>query len=237
MPLETKTTKEQQEHQKGLELLFKATFMSVSDLMISLGLYLKCSALAKILFINELYQLILDIPGVIVEFGCWRGQNLVLFENLRAIYEPFNQTRRIIGFDTFEGHTAAPITGYELEDGYNKYLEQLLDWHEKNNILGNIKKHEVIKGDVCKTVPDYFKKNDEVMIALAYFDLASYKPTKVCLETIKARLQPGSVIMLDEYNNPAYEGETRAFREVFGRRGYSIRLSKYMRDRTIVILD
>lgn len=65
---------------------------------------MRSSALAKILFVDEAYRLILEQPGVIVEFGTWWGQNLVLFENLRAIYEPFNQSRRVIGFDTFKGY-------------------------------------------------------------------------------------------------------------------------------------
>ena len=40
----------------------------------------------------------------ILEFGTRFGHNLVVFENLRAIYEPFNKTREIVGFDTFEGY-------------------------------------------------------------------------------------------------------------------------------------
>lgn len=78
--------------------------MRDEHLMVSLGLFMRSSALTKILFVHELYSLIKDIPGVIMEFGCWWGQNLILFENLRAIYEPFNQARRIIGFDTFQGY-------------------------------------------------------------------------------------------------------------------------------------
>ena len=38
------------------------------------------------------------MPGVIVEFGVWLGHDLALFESLRGVYEPYNYTRRIIGF-------------------------------------------------------------------------------------------------------------------------------------------
>jgi hypothetical protein len=45
---------------------------------------------------------------MLVEFGTWYGQNLVLLENLRAILEPFNKQRRIVGFDTFTGYPGKP---------------------------------------------------------------------------------------------------------------------------------
>ena len=38
-----------------------------------------------------------------MEFGVRWGQNLITLNNLRGIYEPFNHSRKIIGFDTFEG--------------------------------------------------------------------------------------------------------------------------------------
>ena len=89
---------------------------------------MRSSALAKLLFLNEAYQLILDQPGMIVEFGTWWGQNLVVFENLRAIYEPFNQSRRVLGFDTFEGYPAISgkdrpsetikVGGYKVAENY-----------------------------------------------------------------------------------------------------------------------
>lgn len=41
---------------------------------------MRSSALAKILFVNEAYQLTLNQPGIIVEFGgTWWGRNLMLF--------------------------------------------------------------------------------------------------------------------------------------------------------------
>jgi len=117
---------------------------------------------------------------------------------------------------------------------YEEFLLQLLDFHEKNNILGNIKKHSLVKGDVQKTVPKYFKNNTHTQIALAYFDLALYEPTKICLKTIKPRLVPGSIIVLDEFNEPASPGESVAFREIFNNNEFTIQESKFIRDRTII---
>ena len=245
--LESKATDEQKVKHMGLSKLFQANVMPTNELLISLGLFERTSQLVKYLFLNELYQLILDKPGVIMEFGCWRGQNLVVFENLRAIYEPFNHTRRIIGFDTFKGYTQPSEHdtqgeviregNYALEEGYKEYLEAILSWHEESNILGNIKKHEVIAGDVCQTVPQYFVEHLETVVALAYFDMSLYEPTAVCLSVIRNHLIKGSVLMLDEYGIEEGRGETQAVRELLAGGHYSMRLSKFMPGRTIAIIE
>jgi len=244
---ETKSTQEKLKHREVLYKIFGQRPMPDDQLLTSLGLYMRSSDVAKILFLNELYELIIDIPGVIVEFGTWWGQNLIVFENLRAIYEPFNQYRRIIGFDTFKGYPkisskdkvsqTIKIGGYTVSENYKEHLEKLIDFHEKNNVLGNIKKHMLVEGDVIKTAPKFFKDNPETIIALAYFDLALYEPTKICLEAIRPHLIRGSVIMFDELNSREYPGETIAFKEVFESQGFTLKKSRYMTDRTIAIKD
>lgn len=245
--METKANAQQLAHRELLYRLFNDRPMPDDQLLICLGLFMRSSALTKVLFLNEAYQMIVNQPGVIVEFGTWWGQNLVLFENMRAIYEPFNQSRRVIGFDTFEGYPAISerdrasetikVGGYKVTENYREYLELLIDYHEKNNVLAAIKKHELVQGDVTKTAPAYFAKNDDVVIALAYFDMALYDPTKAALEAIKPHLLPGSVLMLDEFNNRDYPGETRAFKETFKGLSYKVKKSQYMTDRTFIIIN
>jgi hypothetical protein len=244
---ETKATDENVLLREKLYQLFKDRPMPDDQLLTCLGLYMRSSAVAKVLFINELYELIQDVPGVIMEFGTWWGQNLVLFENLRAIYEPFNQTRRVIGFDSFQGYVdidkndkvseTIKVGGYTVSKEYKLYLEKLIDFHEKNNVLGNIKKHQVIEGDVTKTVPGYFNEHPETIVALAYFDLAVYTPTKACLEAILPHLVRGSVVMFDELNSVDYPGETIAFKEVFKDKKFTLKKSRFITDRTIAIMD
>jgi hypothetical protein len=242
--LETKATQEQMLHWEKLYELYDKQLIPQQELFSNFGLFLKTSSLAKILFLNEIYEHISTIPGDIVEFGSWWGQNLITFENLRAIYEPFNKNRHIIGFDTFSGYRGfsnKDKKGSMVKEGnfsttkkYYDYLSQLMDFHEKNNVLGNIKKHLLVKGDVRKTVPTFFKKNLHTQIALAYFDLALYEPTKICLKYIKPRLFSGSIIVLDEFNEPNSPGESIAFREIFNKDEFTIQESKFIRDRTII---
>ncbi|MFT5350511.1 MAG: hypothetical protein ACI9MF_001328, partial [Gammaproteobacteria bacterium] len=77
------------ENRELLHKLFNERPIPDDQLMVNLGLYTRSGALAKTLFINELYQRIVSIPGVNMVFGTWWGQDLVLLENLRAVYEPY----------------------------------------------------------------------------------------------------------------------------------------------------
>ena len=242
---ETKSSPEKVAQREELYRLFRERPMPDDQLLVSLGLYMRSSALTKILFINELYQMITDIPGVIMEFGAWWGQNLILFENLRAIYETFNPSRRIIGFDTFSGYPKISekdiasetfkVGGYKVSKNYRHYLEELMAYHEKENVLSNVKKHMVVEGDVVETVPRFFADYPETIVALAYFDLALYEPTRACLEAIKPHLIRGSVLMVDEFNSKDSPGETIAFKEVFSLGDFTFKRSRYMTDRTFAI--
>jgi hypothetical protein len=72
---------------------------------------LKRQSLSRILYYNNLYQKIIDIPGVICEFGVQWGATLAQLINLRGMYEPFNHGRKIFGFDTFEGNCSGWLGG------------------------------------------------------------------------------------------------------------------------------
>lgn len=227
--------------------LFRDRPMQDEELLVNLGLYIRSGALAKILFLNEVYEKIINIPGIVCEFGIWWGQSLVLFENLRAVYEPYNYTRRVIGFDTFEGYTTLSKNdrGSEfIEDGaytvtqkYEDYLAELLAYHEAENVMSHKKKHHLVKGDATITVPKYFEDNPESIVSLAFFDMALYEPTKVALEAIKPRLVKGSILVFDELNNHEYPGETKAFFEIFGKENYKLYRSKYLPDISYLIIE
>ena len=47
----------------------------------NLGLYIRSQNLARILTISAIYQKIKHLPGSIMDYGTWRGQNFILCEN------------------------------------------------------------------------------------------------------------------------------------------------------------
>jgi hypothetical protein len=245
--LQTRQTGTQAQSREKMQEMFANTPLPANELMVNLPMYMRGSALAKLLYINELYGLIVDVPGVIMEFGTWWGANLVLFENLRAVYEPYNYTRRTIGFDTFKGYEGVGTKdgtddlvfsgNYSVTDSYSDYLSELLGCHQNENPMGHLEKCELVEGDATKTIGPFMAQHPENIVALAYFDMQIYEPTKVCLEAIAPRLTKGSVIAMDELNCPEFPGETLAFLEVFGLRDVRLRKSRYLPDRTYVVIE
>lgn len=233
--IKTYASSEEREIRKKMVRLLQTTPIPEDQLLSNLGLFLNSKDLSRILFMDHLYRLAVEVPGVVIEFGVRWGQNSALFAALRGIYEPFNRHRKIIGFDTFEGFpSVAPQDGasdmiytgnLSVTSGYDEYLEEILRCQERDNPLGHITKFELRKGDACREIERYLTENPQTIVALAYFDFDLYEPTKKCLEAIIPRMVKGSVIGFDELNDPDSPGETLALIDTLGLR--NVRLKRY----------
>jgi hypothetical protein len=217
---------------RGLVAMLKNTPIPDAELHKHLGLYVNRQLMARMLWMHEVYTKVLYTPGVIMEFGVRWGQNLALFQTFRAIYEPYNYTRKVIGFDTFEGFTgitdadghAKEVSegAFNVTPGYEKYLADLLQYHEDDAPVAHIKKHELVKGDASATIERYLEANPHTIVSLAYFNMDIYQPTKDCLEALKKVLTKGSVIAFDELACQHFPGETLALREALGLDRYKL---------------
>jgi hypothetical protein len=196
------------------------------EILANLPLFLTRSLLAHLLFLDDLYRRILGTPGQIFEFGVRWGRNLATFHSLRTVYEPYNTARHIVGFDTFSG-----FPGIAREDGlhptvhrgaltvsrrYDQHLTTLLEAHQRLGPRGHLRRFELVKGDVTRTVPRYLRAHREAIVALAYFDLDLYQPTRACLRALRPRLTQGSILVFDQLGLPEFPGETRALLDELG---------------------
>lgn len=226
---------EEERNYQNLLALFKNCPIPEEQIFDNLGLFLGSKQLARILFMNHLYQKIVDVQGIIIDFGTRWGQNMAIFSALRGIYEPFNRLKKIVGFDTFAGFPKITKEDGESDQmkvgnanvtrNYKDYLTGVMDYHEKSTPLGHIKKYDIVSGDASREFRKYLIKNPETIVALAYFDFDLYEPTKKCLTMIKPHLVRGSVIAFDELNDHDSPGETLAVSEVFGLN--NIKLKRY----------
>lgn len=215
------------------------------ELLMNLGLFLTPQTLSRVLFMDFLYQKILEVQGVAVEFGCRWGQTTSLFSALRGVYEPFNRLRKVVAFDTFEGFPEVTGKdgdkmkkgGYATPKNYDDYLRSVLDFQEQESPLSHIKKYEVVKGDVTKTFHEYLERNPETVIALAYFDLDIFEPTLECLKAIRDRVTKGTVIGFDELNDHAAPGETLALKEALGLDKYALRRYRYSARTSYLVIE
>lgn len=213
------------------------------DRLSNIGLFNRSVMVAKTLYLDELYRRILPIPGVIVEFGTWWCSNMVTLASLRSIHEPYNRRRIIVGFDTFDGYrSSGPEDGQEaqcMEGSYStsdsvEYLTAVLRAHEEDNVQSHIPRFQLIKGDIRETASAYFTDHASTVVALAYFDVAFYGPTKSALTATLPHLIPGSILAFDDYGSVEFPGETKAIREVLHGIDVEISRSQYLPDRTIM---
>lgn len=240
------TSENQATARQQLYRLFANRPFDDATLLTNFGLFARSSALAKIFFLYEAYSEVLNVPGDVFVLGTWLGQDLVVFESMRAMLEPYNASRAFVGFDTFDGYEGitdldarsdtVKDDGYAVPAEYKDYLEELLAYHRSENAMGHAVQHRLIEGNACNTVSEYLSQHPESVIALAFFDMALYDPTKAALEAMEERLIPGSVIAFDELNDARYPGETKAAREWLKGRDFSIRRSRFLPDRSFVTL-
>ena len=206
--------------------LLKRAPIPDDQLLSNIGLFIESKNLARMLFMDHLYRQIVDVHGVVMEFGTRWGQNASLLAALRGIYEPFNRHRRIVAFDTFTGFPSlAPEDGgsnlmqmgqLATAEGYEQFLAEVIGTQEALNPLSHIKKFEICKGDATVQLPQYLERSPETIVAFAYMDFDLYEPTKAVLEAIKPRLARGAVVVLDELGARGFPGEAQALDEVFG---------------------
>lgn len=113
--------------------------------------------------------------------------------------------------------SASAVQGrFGLADIYPHHLREVLDAHEQGEHLGHIQRTLIVQGDVRDTVPRYLAGNPHTIIALAYFDLDLYEPTRDMIEAVRPHLTQGSVLAFDELAHAKWPGETVALRDTLG---------------------
>jgi hypothetical protein len=187
--------------------------------------YIRRQRLTRLLALYEIFKRVLPIKGSIVECGVYHGFSLMAWANISAILEPANLTRRIYGFDSFKGFpsTGAKDKGQNYQaqkghlqsDSFNE-LQQLIKIYDDNRFLGHVSKVQLISGDIVKTVPEFIKKNQHLMISLLFLDMDLYEPTRAAIQAFYSRIPKGGIIAFDELDNPIWPGETTALMEMLG---------------------
>jgi hypothetical protein len=187
---------------------------------------------ARLLHYNALYQQIVPVPGMVLEFGVQWGASLSQLIALRSVYEPFNLSRRVVGFDTFAGFPSVDVRDgplvkvgdYSSEEGFRKSLESILDALEQQAPCSELRRFELVEGDVLHTIGPWMEANPHALVAMAIFDMDVYLPTKHAMEHVIPRLTKGSILVFDELCHPGFPGETVAVQEVL--RGYGVKLRR-----------
>lgn len=189
------------------------------------GFYLtsNISRLGKEITHYELYKMITNLPGDIVELGVFKGTSLIRFATYRELLENVN-SRKIIGFDSFGEF---PKTNYEedklLRQNFIDSAGSSLSVNDLEECFKHkgIKNVELVKGDILKELPLYIKNKPQLRISLLHIDTDIYEPAKMALEILYDKIVGGGVIIFDDYGT--FPGETKAVDEFFKDKNISLR--------------
>ena len=124
-------------------------------------------------------------------------------------------------------HSVIEPGAYATNEDWEQTLETILQYHEDESPIPHVRKFELVKGDVSRTVPHYLEQHPETIVALAYFDMDLYQPTRDALAAIRPYLTRGSVLGFDEACLASLPGETVAIREVLGLDRIRLRRTPY----------
>jgi hypothetical protein len=168
----------------------------------------------------ELYKMVLDIPGDIVECGVYQGNSFLWLAHLSVILEPYSINRRFVGFDTFEGFASIDserdprdVSSENFSDTSYETIKKALEAIDLVRPVNKITRFELVKGDITETVPKYVKENPAFTCAMLILDTDLYKPTLTALENFLPSMPKGAIVVLDEYNYQNFRGETQALKD------------------------
>ncbi|WP_414156475.1 TylF/MycF/NovP-related O-methyltransferase [Pseudomonas sp. BNK-30] len=169
----------------------------------------------------ELFKMVQDIPGAIVECGVYKGNSLMLYMQLSMILEPYAINRSIIGFDTFGGFASidaeqdpTDINESMFSDTDETLIQDMIEANDLIRPVNRIPRCEIVKGDILETVPAFVKTRPDLVVAMLILDTDLYSSTKVALETFLPYMPKGAIVVLDEVAYRNFPGETAALRDV-----------------------
>lgn len=214
---------------EALETLYENTELSAFEMFRNFPVFTPRFNLARFLAHYEIFKRIIEVPGVVVDLGVFRGGSAFTWAKLCEIFCPTDIRKVVIGFDTFSGFTKIsaedgpenPIQdvvpgGYFGGNSVEADLALAQEAMNHDRHLRHKDRIQFVKGDVCETIPRFVAdQGDGLRVALLNLDLDLYEPTRVALEHFVPRMARGGVIVVDEYAVDTFGGETKAVDEYF----------------------
>ncbi|WP_141506469.1 TylF/MycF/NovP-related O-methyltransferase [Paenibacillus luteus] len=201
--------------------------------------YLSCdiTRMSKMMAHYELYKMVVDLPGALVECGVFKGASFSRFAMFRELLNsPF--AKKMIAFDIFGEF---PETKYDDDIVMRqKFIneagaisisdDQLFEVLKNKRVERNV---DLVKGDITLTVPEYLEKHPELKISLLNLDTDIYEPAVTILENFYPRLVKGGVLILDDYGT--FPGETKAVDDYFENKDVIIKKFPYAMSPSFII--
>ena len=217
--------------------MFVRSGFRAKDILPHFAAYARRRDMVRFLAHYELFKLIVDLPGCVVEAGVFRGASFFTWAKLMETFCPGDRTRKVFGFDHFQGlqgfvdqDGAKDLATDKVVGGYASSLENiqtLVRLHNDDNLIAGVERCRLVNGDIRETLPVFLESQPGLKIALLHLDMDIYEPTLFALEQLYDLVLPGGVVILDEYGLVPWAGETRAVDEFLAGRGIVAQFRKF----------
>ncbi|MGA7934477.1 MAG: TylF/MycF/NovP-related O-methyltransferase [Kovacikia sp.] len=222
-----------------LEELLESNHHSSKHVLELFPTYIRRLHMARFLAHYELFKHAIDLPGCIVELGVGRGPSFFTWSKLLETFCTCDRSRKVFGFDHFKGlqdfhEKDGPLNpsvsktpgGFDTSSVKTE-LEQLVEIHNKDNLLSGVERCRLIEGNLMETIPKFLEENPGLRISLLHLDVDLYEPTKFALEHLFPLVVKGGVVAFDEYGLIPWQGESIAAEEYFQKIGYEPVIKKF----------
>lgn len=227
----TRKSKKNKTYEKKIDMALRK--LSKKYILNNPEVYRDRQSISRLISRIDLFRKIQNIQGSIVECGVYQGNSLFLNYHLSNIFDPYNFKRKIIGFDTFEGFPS--VNKKKDRFGKKNYLndvsysglKMISKIQDLNKPISHIPQISLIKGDACKTIPKFVRRNKHLIISLLYLDFDIYEPTVIALKNLVPLMPKGAVIVFDELNDERWPGETEALKDILNINKISLKKFSY----------
>ncbi|MGO9117091.1 MAG: TylF/MycF/NovP-related O-methyltransferase [Desulfomonilaceae bacterium] len=218
-----------------LDAHFEKFNVTKQEICKNFQIYTRRLFLKRFLAHYELFRMVVDLPGDIVELGVYRGTSLMTWANFLEIRNMGDRQKQVFGFDNFSGFTGLTEKDGRIDDKtmkvaggfdsavFESIIEDAISIFDQDRFIPYKPRVKLVKGNIEETIPKFVDENPGLRICLLHFDCDMYTPTKVGLEYLWPLVVPGGVVLFDEYGIRPWEGESRAIDEFFRSQEISIR--------------
>jgi len=169
--------------------------------------------------------------GCFVETGVKQGTaSVIMAKELKRKGYLFDTWKNLPHFGKFDAFTMKRRQKLRkrIKHGKNTYLECITNL-SKNRVYSLC---EMIKGDICKTVPRFVRKQKNLSVSLLHSDSDLYEPTKISLEYFWPFLIEGGIVLIHDYGTKQWPGIKKIVDEFKKRKD----VFSYIFDKDIVAL-
>ncbi len=162
-----------------------------------------------------------EIPGDIVEVGCWGGGALAI---ALSVVQANGSDKCVWGFDTFEGHPEPSpdeldVWGNSQLERFKELQAQGADWCKvaiedvQQNVAAICRSTDglrLVKGKAEETLPIHYPER----VSIIRCDVDWYEPSMATFRSLYPRLSSGGIVIVDDYGH--HSGSKKAVDEYFG---------------------